>query len=119
MVTSRPGRSTVGCLLTLLVLVAAGYFSMNLGGAYWKYYQYQDAMRQELKFNGGQPDSVILAHLWTKADSLDLPPDARDIAVDRDPKERTIRLSAEYEVDIELPMFVRRFHFDPHAEDTY
>lgn len=95
------------------------YFGINIGEAYWNFYQYEDAMRQELKFNGGRPDSVILVHLWAQADSLNLPEDAKEIAIDRDPRLRTIKVSADYSEQIELPLTVRTFVFHPHAEDTY
>lgn len=119
MVTARPGRSSVGCLFMLLIVSAGIYFGLNVGEAYWRFYQYEDAMKQELKFNGVRPDSLILAHLWIQADSLGLPEEAKEISVERDPHERTIRLSADYAEQIELPLTVRMFTFHPHAEDTY
>lgn len=119
MVKSRRGSSSIGCLFALLIMSATIYFGINVGDAYWRLYQYQDAMKQELRFNGARPDSVILAHLWVQADSLGLPEDAKDIAIDRDPRTRTIRVSADYTELIELPLTVRPFTFHPHAEDTY
>lgn len=119
MVKARAGRSSLGCLFTLLIVSAAVYFGLNVGQAYWNFYQYEDAMKQELKFNSIRPDSLILAHLWVQADSLGLPEDAKDIAIDRDPQTRTIRISADYAERIELPLTVRTFLFHPHAEDTY
>lgn len=119
MVTARRGRSSLGCLFTLLIVAATAYFGLNIGEAYWNFYQYEDAMKQELKFNGLRPDSVILVHLWDQADSLGLPYDAKEISIDRDPRTRTIRISADYNEQIELPLMVRTFSFHPHAEDTY
>lgn len=119
MVRARAGRSSVGCLFALLIVAAVVYFGINVGQAYWNFYQYEDAMKQELKFNGARPDSVILAHLWTEADSLALPEDAKEIDIDRDPRARTIHVAADYTLEIELPLMVRTFVFHPHAEDTY
>ncbi len=119
MVSVRAGRSSIGCLFVLLILAAGVYFGLNVGEAYWHFYQYQDAMKQELKFNGVRPDSLILAHLWTEADSLGLPDDAKDISIERDPRDRTISVFADYTELIELPLTVRTFTFHPHAEDTY
>jgi hypothetical protein len=119
MVRGRRGASSLGCLFTVLLVAAGVYFGLNIGEAYWNFYQYEDAMKQELRFNGVRPDSLILAHLWVQADSLDLPEDAKDITIERDPRTRTIKLSAEYVEMIELPLTVRAFTFHPHAEDTY
>ena len=119
MVECRRGSSSMGCLFTLLLVSATIYFGMNVGDAYWRLYQYQDAMKQELKFNGARPDSVILAHLWAQADSLELPDDAKKLTIDRDPRARTIGVAAEYTEEIELPLTVRVFTFHPHAEDIY
>jgi len=119
MVRSRRGWSSLGCLFAMLLVAAAAYFGLNAGEAYWRYYQYTDAMKQELKFNGIRPDSLILAHLWAQADSIGLPEDAKDISIDRDPKDRTISVSADYTEQIELPLTVRSVVFHPHAEDSY
>ena len=44
MVRSRPGGSSLGCLFALLLVSAAGYFAVNIGEVYFKFFQYQDAM---------------------------------------------------------------------------
>jgi hypothetical protein len=119
MVKSRPGKSSLGCLFMLLLVSAGLYFGVNIGETYWRYYQYVDAMRQELKYNGARPDSLIREHLWVEADSLGLPEDAKEIAIDRDARARTVRVSADYAEQIELPLMVRTITFHPHAEDTY
>ncbi|HVA58645.1 MAG: hypothetical protein WBQ26_05330 [Gemmatimonadaceae bacterium] len=119
MVNARAGRSSLGCLFMLLLLAAGIYFGLNIGEAYWQFYQYEDAMKQELRFNSVRPDSLILAHLWLQADSLDLPEDAKNISIERDPRDRTIKIFADYTELIELPLTVRAFSFHPHAEDTY
>ena len=42
----RPGKSTLGCLFTLLIVVAAGYFAFNVGEVYLRYYRFRDSMQQ-------------------------------------------------------------------------
>ncbi len=119
MVKGRPGKSSLGCLFTLLIVTAVVYFGLNIGGAYWRYYEYTDDMKQELRFNSLRPDSVMREHLWADADSLGLPEDAKEISIQRYPATRTIRMSADYTEMIELPLTVRAFSFHPHAEDSY
>ena len=70
---SRKGRSSLGCLLILLVLAAALYVGVNIGEAYWRFYEFQDAMRQEVRFAKQIPDDRIKLHLAALADSLGLP----------------------------------------------
>ena len=41
MVRPRTGSSTLGCLFVLMLLSAAGYFAVNVGEVYFRYYQVQ------------------------------------------------------------------------------
>lgn len=114
----RAGRSTLGCLVLLLAVTAVGYFAMHVGEAYFRYYRFQDAMKQEARFAARRRDDVILQRLRLKADSLGLPDDAtRHLTVRRDP--RGIRIRSEYRETIELPLVVRELHFAPAAEARF
>ena len=114
---ARPGRSSLGCLFMLLVLVAGGYFGVNAGEAYWRFYQYQDAMKQEARFASRRTDDEIRRRLRAKADSLGLPDDARrSLRVRRTGK--MLRIQAQYEETIELPLVVRRLGFEPRVEQS-
>jgi hypothetical protein len=117
MVRSRSGRSSLGCLFTLLVLAAIVYFGVNVGEVYFRFYQYQDAMRQEVRFAAHNSDAVILRHLREQADSLGLPEAAGLVTLQRDG--RHIELESEYYEHIELPLTVREVHFNPHAEGIF
>ena len=109
----RAGRSSLGCLLVLLLLAAALYVGVNIGEAYWRFYEFQDAMRQEVRFAKQIPDDRIKLHLAALADSLGLPEQATDVAVDR--TSSSIAVSAEYTERIEFPFFVRVIRFAPRA----
>jgi hypothetical protein len=117
MVRARSGRSSLGCLLTLLVIAAVVYFGVNIGEVYFRFYQYQDAMRQEVRFAAHNTDAVILRHLREQADSLGLPEAAGLVTLQRDG--RHIELESEYYEHIELPLTVREVHFNPHAEGIF
>ena len=119
MVARRPGKVGLGCLFVLLILAAAAYFGVNIGRTYWRFYEYQDAINQEVKFNADKPDSLILAHLRAAADSLGLPEDARQLKIQRDRRARFIAISADYTEPIELPLMVRLISFHPRAEGSY
>ena len=117
MVNTRRGASSLGCLFTLLVLVAIGYFAVNVGEVYFRYFQYKDAMRQEVRFAAHNSDAVIVRHLRDQADSLDLPSQAGNVLVQRDG--RHIEIEAEYYEHIELPVTVREVYLNPHAEGIF
>jgi hypothetical protein len=113
-VVTRRGRSSLGCLVALLLVAAAMYFGVNIGEAYWRFYEYQDAMRQEVRFAKQIPDDRIKLHLKAYADSLGLPEEATDITVDRTKSD--ISVSAEYEEHIAIPLFARQIRFNPRAQ---
>jgi hypothetical protein len=117
MVTTRRGASSLGCLFTLLVLAVIVYFGVNVGEVYFRYYQYQDAMRQEVRFAAHNNDAIILRHLRDQADSLGLPEAARNVMVQREG--RHIEIETEYYEHVELPLTVREVYLNPHAEGIF
>ena len=117
MVSTRRGRSALGCLLTLLLLTAAGYFAVNIGEPYVRFYRFQDAMRQEARFAGSRSDAEIRRRLAAFADSLGLPAEAGRVIVRRRPK--SISISSEYYERVEMPAFVREIRFAPAGEGSF
>lgn len=117
MVTTRAGRSSLGCLVTLLLLAAAGYFAVNVGEVYFRFFQYQDAMKQEVRFAAHNSDAVILRHLRAQVDSLGLPESAGEVSLQRDG--RRIEVESDYYEHIELPLTVREVHFNPRASGIF
>lgn len=111
MVRRRRGTSKLGCLLSLLLAVAIAYFGINIGEVFFRYYRYRDAMRQEGRFARQNTDEAIRRHLRSFADSIGLPNDAGRVSVKR--TANRIHISAEYDEVVELPLFVRTFHFAP------
>jgi uncharacterized protein (UPF0147 family) len=100
----------------MLIVAVVIYFGVNIGEVYWRYYQFQDDMTQEVRFAARTPDQQIRNHLKADADSLDLLDDAHQITVQR--SQTAINIEADYDEDIELPMYVRTVHFHPHAEGS-
>ncbi len=117
MVISRRGITSLGCLVTLLIIAAVFYFGVGVGEQYFDFYQYQDAMRQEVKFAAHNSDAVILRHLRERADSLGLPEAAGEVTLQRDG--RHIEMESEYYVHLELPLHVREVRFNAHAEGIF
>jgi hypothetical protein len=112
--SAQRGASSMGCLVSLLLVAAVIYFGANVGESYWRFYQFQDDMRQEVRFAAHSPTDLIVKRLKAAADSLELPEAAGNIQVRR--TETTISIESEYYERIELPMYVREVRFHPHAE---
>ena len=114
MVRVRAGRSTLGCLFTLLLLVTAVYFGFNLAEPHWRYYQYRDTMSQAARFADQLSDAEITRQLHAKADSLGLPPEAYRLRFNR--TANSMIIWTEYTEVVELPGFTRAFVFQPRVE---
>ena len=117
MVTRARGASTLGCLFTMVVMGAILYFGVNVGRVYWRFYEYQDDMRQEMRFASQHTNDQIIAALRASADSLQLPEAAGKISLRRSNK--AISVEAEYYENVEFPMYVKELHFHPHAEGKF
>ena len=117
MVSIRRGATKLGCLMTMLVMAAIGYFGANAGDKYLRFQKYQEAMEQEVRFHAQRPIPEIRMRLRTIADSLGLPSDAGIVSVKKNGKQ--IFIEAHYDEIFELPGFKREVHFEPHAQGNY
>ena len=113
----RVGGTRLGCLLVVAVLGAGVYYGAGIVQMYMRYYQYQDAFKQEVRFASQHTDGEIKTHLQALADSLQLPDDAQTIYLKR--KEHHIIVWNEYYYHIELPFYSRDFYFNPKAEGNF
>lgn len=111
---NRRGESRLGCLILLLILAVGAYLAVDFGEAYFRYYQYKDAMGQEARFATTKTDDQITERLSALADSLELPPGAELINIQRSPT--VITISSDYDETIKLPFKKERvIHFHPMA----
>lgn len=108
----RGGASTLGCLIPLLLVAVVAYFGFPAGEAYFRFYQYKDAMGNEARFASTQTDQHITTRLVALADSMHMPPGAELISIER--TTTTITISADYEEVIRLPFNKEKvIHFHP------
>ncbi|MFL5505153.1 MAG: hypothetical protein ACJ799_14225 [Gemmatimonadaceae bacterium] len=111
---NRRGAGRLGCLIMLLILAVGAYFAVGFGEAYFRYYQFKDAMGQEARFASDKTDEQIITRLSALADTLQLPPGADSISIQRSPT--VITISSDYDVVIRLPFRKERvLHFHPVA----
>ncbi len=107
----RRGASTLGCLLPLLLLAVCAYFAVGFGEAYFRFYQFKDAMGQEARFATTLTDEQIMRRLSALADTLQMPLGAELITVSRD--RARVEISADYDEVISLPLkkeYIIHFH---------
>jgi hypothetical protein len=108
----RRGASTLGCLIPLLIVAVVAYFGFPAAEAYFRFYQYKDAMGQEARFASTVTDEHITRRLVALADSLHMPPGAELVSIERTPA--TITISADYDEVIKLPFDKEKvIHFHP------
>lgn len=109
---NRRGESRLGCLLPLLILALAAYFAVDFGEAYFHFYEFKDAMGQEARFASDKTDAQITKRLSALADSLQLPPGAELITIERTSAQITI--TSDYDEVFRLPLKQERvIHFHP------
>ena len=58
-ITSRRGASSFGCLMSLLIFVAALYYAVNIGEVFFRYYRLLDEMQTEAHLAAGLDDGTI------------------------------------------------------------
>ena len=114
---ARAGVTLRGCLVTVLVLAAIGYFGVKMGEPYFRYMEYKDAMKQEIRFRSQLAPEQIKANLALVADSLGLPPQAQNVSVRKERGQLTIE--ARYEETVEFPFVKREIRLSPRAAGTY
>ena len=115
MVSDRRGSGNLGCLLTLLLFVAALYYGVHIGEVYLRYYRLLDAMRFQASIAPSvKDDGVINRRLMATADSLlGFTPTFRIVRTGRPGR---ITIEADYRDSVDLPFFKRAFPLHPRAE---
>jgi hypothetical protein len=110
----RRGNVRLGCILLTVIAGALIYYGSRIGAMYWRYYEYEDAFKQQARFAAHHTDGEIGRTLQQMADTLSLPDGAHHIYVKR--KEHHILIWNEYYDHVDLPFYTRDFYFNPQAE---
>ncbi len=113
---SRRGTSSRGCLFSLLVVVVALYYGINIGEVWYRFYQMQEEMTSQARMAPGLSDGVIRRRLQVKAEALGLPPEALEIRITRSRQARQITIESTYDESVDLPFFNHTFNLKPRAE---
>ena len=103
--------------MTILLVVFVIYGGLNAGEVWFKYFRFKDAMAQEARFASRTTDESILRRLRAKADSLELPADARRVTIRRFPD--GVHMWAEYDDLITVLWMHFDVRFRPQANASF
>jgi hypothetical protein len=103
-VANRRGRGLFGCLLPIILLVAFIYVAVQFGRPWFAYRQYQQEMRNVAELNESLGDSVMVARITARADSLRLPNAAKRLSIRRFSDPARLEIRAEYQETVTLPI---------------
>jgi hypothetical protein len=100
------------------VLAAAIYFGADVGEIYWRYYRFNDAVKQEAQYGTTRTDDEIRHRLIALADSLGMPDEvSRRLQVRRSANRLVIETA--YTEHIDVPFYKRDVRFTPNAENRF
>jgi hypothetical protein len=98
------GKTRLGCLFTLLILVAAGYYGVDIGVTFFKRWQLVEEIKAQAGFAPSIDDDAIRRRLTRKIESLGLPKEARqNLRIRRTLRPREIVINTAYEITFVLP----------------
>lgn len=111
---NQSGKSSLGCLFTLLVLAAGVYVGFNFFEVYWRSYQIRQYVKSQAGYAPVVNDDVILRRLVAKSDTLGLGLGPRDWTVRRGGSPPAILIEAQYRdsVVLEVARFRKVFYLD-------
>lgn len=114
----RRGASTMGCLVSLLVLVAVLYYGVNIGEVYFRYYRLVDEMKSQARLAAALDNGTIQRRLGSAIQEIGLPEDAAsNLQITRSAMPRQIIIESDYSESVHLPLFNHTFRLHPKATE--
>jgi len=114
--SSTRGASTLGCLFTIMLLLAVLYYGIDAARVYWNFYKFQDEMETSARFAATQTDDQIRLHLKGVAQDLGLPTEAQRIVIQRSQHPPLMIIRSQYTVELTLPFTHKEVTLRPVAE---
>ncbi len=113
----RRGASSAGCLLSLLIFVAALYYGVNIGEVFFRYYRLLDEMQTQSRLAPGIDDGTIRRRIQAAVEEIGVPDSAggRQLLIRRTASPREIVIETRYSESVSLPLFNHNFTFHPRA----
>ncbi len=117
---NRSGERGASKLKTVLTLVIVGFLifsGVKIIPAYFANFQLQDSMQTEARFAIADHRAVdqIREDIWKKVQELDIPAKKEDIKVSGE--QRSVAISLDYVVPVDLRVYQFNLEFHPHADN--
>ena len=110
---NKRGVTRIGCLFSVLMMVAVTYFGLPIAGMYVRYYRMENEMQTQARFAPSIDDGTIRRRLLQTIDNLRLPAQARQLRIRRIARPREIIISTSWDETIVLPFYTRVHRFAP------
>ena len=115
---NQTGKSGLGSLVTLLLIVGAGYVGLKMGEPYFAYMDLVKTMEYWAEYDLKKGDlkyTSLMKNVQEAIDENDIPLDANELKIVYNTKKRRLIVSAEYDVYVEFPGYEHHYHFTPEA----
>ncbi|MFN2571540.1 MAG: hypothetical protein ABR537_08005 [Gemmatimonadales bacterium] len=113
---SRRGASSSGCLISLLIFVAALYYGVNIGEVYFRYYRLLDEMQTQTRVAAALDDGTIRRRIQAAIEEIGIPEAAgNNLVIQRTAYPRQIVIETRYAESVSLPFFNHAFSLHPRA----
>jgi hypothetical protein len=98
-------------IISLAIFLALAYATFNIGGAWLRYQQFKDAVRETALFAGDKTNEALKARVIELAQQDNIPLDPEYVRVER--LTDRVMISASYVETIKvLPGYERQWQFD-------
>ena len=101
---NRRGRGLLGCLFPVVLLVGFIWVAVQFGRPWFAFRQYQDEIRSVARMSHTLTDSAMTSRIHARADSLDLPREAKRLSIRRFPDPPRLEIRTEYRQTVKLPI---------------
>ncbi len=112
---TRDGKSRIGCLLTILMLILIVYTGVNVGQVYYRYWMVLDEMKTQARMAPGLTDDVIRRRVLQRIEELELPSEARTIRIRRTARPREIFIGTSWQDTLIFPLYKHPIRLAPEA----
>jgi hypothetical protein len=111
------GGSKLNTVLTLLIVGFLIFTGVKIIPPYFANYQLQDSMETEARFAiaNHKGDEEIREDIWKKVQELEIPAKRENIKVNSE--QRSIAISLDYVIPVDLRVYQFTLEFHPHADN--
>ena len=115
----RRGASSLGCLVSLLIFVAALYYGVHIGEVFFRYYRLVDEMDSQARLASAIDNGTIRRRLEAAIQDIGLPEEAADsLEITRMSDPRKIHIETTYAERVQLPLLDHTFILHPSADES-